>query len=143
MKAVVLDSEAVSLLAINKPNDSTTERVKALLHRHLMGGSAVLVPANVIAETRRGRFAAGADRVINAALVIDVDREIAVQAGSILETHERGSKDLADATVAATAILAKASEVLIITSERSTGRNDLETFVGSHQSKVTVINTHD
>ncbi len=143
MIALVLDSEAVSLLAINKANDVTTDHVKALVDLHLAEGGSILVPANVIAETRRGRYAARVDRVLNAALVVDLDRDIAAQAGSILEVNRRGSSDLADATVAATAILTPSSAVTIVTSERSSGSNDLESFISTHQSRVSVINVHD
>ena len=143
MISLVLDSEAVSLLAINKPNDATTKHLRALVDLHLAEGGSVLVPANVIAETRRGHYAARVDRVLNASLIVDVDRDVAVQAGTILEANRRGSEDLADATVAATAILTRSSKVTIVTSERNTGTNDLEAFVSSHQFKVAVINVHD
>jgi len=136
---LVLDSEPVSLLAA-KRYEGTTNRVRAFMQAHLDRGGLVVVPANVIAETRRGARASNVDWVLDAHLIVDVDRAIAAQAGAILETAKRSSADLADATVAATAALARATSVFVLTSERPTtsGPNDIETFVEPWRTKVIV-----
>lgn len=121
-------------------------RVRAYVEDHLADGGLVVVPANVVAETRRGRRSVNVDWVLDAYQVAVVDRSCAAVAGQMLETEGRGSSDLADATVAATAALARASLVIVLTSEktsRSGAPNDIETFVQPWASKVIVrdINT--
>ncbi|MCL2594219.1 MAG: type II toxin-antitoxin system VapC family toxin [Promicromonosporaceae bacterium] len=108
MKALVLDSEAISQFA-RTPNDATRGR-EALgrLVGALQCGADVLVPAAVLAEQYRG---GRHNQAIDACIarhpgleVIDTTRELAKHIGGLLARAGRGSADHVDASVVATAV---------------------------------------
>jgi len=109
MRALILDSEAVSRLA----RPSSRKQDVAVVHEYLTAAvatrSPVRVPAAVLAEQYRGR---GYDQGVDALLsrhegvltVVDTDRDLARSVGNLLALHGRGTEDHVDATVVATAI---------------------------------------
>ena len=133
MTSVILDSQAVSVLAERRKSE-TLDRARSLISQLVDNGALPLIPATVIAETRRGRRSAGIDHVLNSHQVISVDRRVAEVAGDILETRRLGSEYLADAVVAAVASL-QPGKVFIITSDPK----DLDNLISHLGSKVTVI----
>jgi len=103
--AVVLDAEALSLLARGGSGEAT---VRASLAAAVELGADVAVPAAVLAELYRG----GAhDQAIDACLareggvdVVSTDRSLARRVGHLLAAAGRDSADHVDATVVAAAI---------------------------------------
>jgi len=108
MRALVLDSGAVSLLA-RSPTRTDVATVLTYLQVALEKGLPVRVPAAVLAEQYRGQ---GHDQAIDAFLsrykdgvrIVNTDRDLARLVGNLLARSRRGSEDHVDATVVATAV---------------------------------------
>jgi predicted nucleic acid-binding protein len=108
MPAVVLDSEALSLLARRRPGRALDE-VRALLHTAARRGWQVQVPALVLAELLRGRRTdAAVDQAVRelGLRTVAVGPRLARWAGELLGRARLDSCSMVDATVVATAILA-------------------------------------
>lgn len=119
MTALVLDSEAFSVLARARPGRPHAT-VQAALRAAADTGADVLVPAAVLAEQYRG----GAhDQVVDSYLgratgivVADTTRPLARRIGNLLAPARRGSEDHVDA--AAVAVTAAAGGGVILTGDR-------------------------
>lgn len=105
-RAVVLDSEALSLLA--RGRGSGFETVRAALEAARRLGRDVVVPAVILAELYRGP---GLNQVVDGCLaresfvmVRDTDRDFARFVGGVLAAAGAGSADLADAHVVAATV---------------------------------------
>jgi len=115
MKALVLDSDALSRLARLTPADAPGV-VQAWIRAAANLDSRVLVPAAVLAEQYRG---GGHDQALDSFLsrnrgieVIDTDRSLARHVGHILAAAKAGSELHVDACVVATAITAGGGVIL-------------------------------
>lgn len=113
MSALVLDAEALSLLARGGYYERT---VRAALVAALAEGSYVVVPAAVLAELYRG---GGHDQAIDACLareggiaVAPTDRSLARRIGHLLAKASRGSENHVDAAVVAVCAAAGGGVVL-------------------------------
>jgi predicted nucleic acid-binding protein len=102
LTALILDAEALSLLARGGPHEHT---VRAALVAALAEATDVVVPAAVLAELYRGR---GHDQAIDACLareggiaVAPTDRTLARRIGHLLVAAGRGSAHHVDAAVVA------------------------------------------
>jgi hypothetical protein len=108
MRALVLDSEAVSRLSRVRRGQTAPGQVQAFLEAAFAVGAPVRVPAAVLAEQYRG---GGHDQRVDAWLarlgegikVVATDRSLARTAGNLLAAHRRGTEDHVDVTVVATA----------------------------------------
>ena len=105
-RAVVLDSEAMSVLA--RGRGSEFEMVRAALEAARRLGRYVVVPAVILAELYRGP---GLNQVVDACLapesfvmVRDTDRDFARFVGGVLAAAGAGAVDLADAHVVAATV---------------------------------------
>ena len=106
MKSIILDSEAISLLA-RPAQPSRKKRVQEWIEAAKVTGAAVVVPAAVLAEQYRG---GSHDQLIDACLsrypgieVEDTTRSLARSTGNILGKARLGSEHHVDATVIAVA----------------------------------------
>ena len=107
MRAVVLDSEAINLLA-SRGSGRAMGKVRAALTAAQAENPRVLVPANVLAEVCRG----GAyNQRIDSCLgrhtgieVVPTDRALAKLIGGLLAAAALGSEHNVDATVVAVAL---------------------------------------
>jgi len=121
MRALILDSEAISRLARDKWTTAETGDVHAFLTAAIDRMAPVRVPAAVLAEQYRG---VGFDQQVDSLLsrykdtikIVDTDRELARFVGNLLARHGRGSQDHVDATVVATA--ARLGGGVILTSDQ-------------------------
>jgi len=105
-EALILDSEALNLLAFRAERGALALRARAILHLAFLHGGLVRVPAPVLAEVCRGpRFDAAVNHVLTARgiLVADLTAGIARRAGQILARSKLGSSHAVDAFVVATA----------------------------------------
>lgn len=131
MRALVLDSHAVSILA--RYSDRTPEfaHVHTFLTAAIRTKSPIRVPAAVLAEQYRGR---GYDQAIDAfwsrhkefVKTVDTDRDLARVVGNLLARHHRGTADHVDATVVASAY--RLGGGVILTSDA----DDIEVLAGGH-----------
>ena len=126
MKNLVLDSEAVSVIARASKGDSRARPVLAALQAALELGNDVVVPAAVLAEQYRGGHH---DHLVDACLarysaieVVDTTRSLAKNVGNILARAGLGSAHHVDATVVAVAV--REGGGLIMTSDPK----DIETL---------------
>ena len=102
---VVLDAEALSVIASPGGRGTARRRASAVLSVALAAGSRVIVPAPVLAEVGRDlRRRRAVDATIARLPVIPTDRTIAQRAGFLLGEHGLGSETAVDAFVVATAI---------------------------------------
>lgn len=106
MTALVLDSQALSVLARGQTAEKTV--VRAALRAALETDARVVVPAAVLAELYRGGTN---DQIVDSCLgrntgigVVDTTKQLARQVGNLLARAGRGSRDHVDATVVAAAI---------------------------------------
>ncbi len=137
-RTLVLDSEPFSLLTSAHPKAHGVEtRLRQLVAKTLEGGGQVVVPVLVVAEARRRSRSAGVDRAIKAFQPIEVDLNLAKDAGSLLHTAGLGSEHMVDATVMVTAA-AFQGNVAVITGDSNDPR-----ALGSTPSDVTVIELRD
>lgn len=114
MSALVLDAEALSSLARNRPPLERT--VRAALAAALAESTNVVVPAAVLAELYRG---GGHDQTVDACLareggiaVAATDRSLARRIGHLLATAGQGSEHHVDAAVVAVCAAAGGGVVL-------------------------------
>jgi len=108
MRNLVLDSEAVSVIARASKGDPRARPVLAALQAALELGNDVVVPAAVLAEQYRG---GRHDHLVDACLsrysaieVVDTTRSLAKSVGNILARAGLGSAHHVDATVVAVAV---------------------------------------
>jgi len=121
MRALILDSEAISRLARPSSNKHDISVVHEYLTAALATMSPVRVPAAVLAEQYRGR---GYDQAVDALLsrhqgvlkIVNTDRDLARSIGNLLAHHGRGTEDHVDAAVVATA--ARCGGGIILTSDK-------------------------
>ena len=131
MRALVLDSAAVSVLSRYSQQTPEFAQAHAFLTAAVRTGSPIRVPAAVLAEQYRGR---PYDQAIDAFLsrqkawvkVVDTDRDLARVVGNLLARHHRGSADHVDATVVATA--SRLGGGTILTSDSG----DIEVLASGH-----------
>ncbi|MDR1431184.1 MAG: hypothetical protein LBI99_03585 [Propionibacteriaceae bacterium] len=118
MKAVVLNSQAVSLLADRSGGDSLRTVIAALAAAR-DEGVPVLVPAACLAELYRGKgFDQRTDAVLgrNTGIAVrDTDRELARTVGHLLSAARLGSAHHVDAAVVAASLSAGGG--VIVTSD--------------------------
>lgn len=114
MTAVVLDSEAFSMLA--RAASPGGRKLRAALSAAYATTTDVVVPAAVLAELYRG---GPHDQVVDSYLgrdtgivVVDTTRQLARRIGNLLARAGRGSRDHVDATVVAAAIHAGGGVIL-------------------------------
>lgn len=113
---VVLDSEALSVLATPNDRGISRRRAAAVLAVAAASGSRVIVPAPVLAEVGRTRGRARAvDAILPKLSIVSTDRRIAQRAGLLLGQSKRTSADAIDAFVAATA--AEHRPAVVLTSD--------------------------
>lgn len=105
---LVLDAEAMSILARESPKQAVLPVAVLLARAALEEGEEVVVPAAVLAELYRGGHH---DQVVDACLsrffsivVVDTDQALAREIGHVLARAGRGSADHVDAAVVATAV---------------------------------------
>jgi len=121
MRALILDSEAISRLARPSLRKRDIAEVHEFLTAAIATRSPVRVPAAVLAEQYRGR---GYDQPVDALLsrhegvltIVDTDRDLARSVGNLLARHGRGTADHVDATVVATAV--RCGGGVILTSDK-------------------------
>jgi predicted nucleic acid-binding protein len=101
---IVLDAEALSVIATPGERGTSRRRASAVLTVALGAGSRVIVPAPVLAEVGRDQTRRRAvDVAIRDLPVVPTDRRVAQRAGLLLGTLGLGSDAAVDAFVAATA----------------------------------------
>lgn len=103
---VVLDAEAVSVLAWPRERSVAARRAQAVLAEAARRNALVRIPSAVLAEAYRGgRRDAGVDRVVGGGTrVLPLDHGAARLAGRLLGRDGLDSCHAVDATVIATAI---------------------------------------
>jgi predicted nucleic acid-binding protein len=106
-EALILDCEALNVLARPTDRGVNAERARAVLAIAHERRALVRVPAPVLAEVYRGaRFDAAIDRLLNGKgiLVVPLTQELSRVAGHLLAKAKLGSAQAVDAFVAATAM---------------------------------------
>jgi predicted nucleic acid-binding protein len=106
-EALVLDCEALNVLARPADRGVNAERARAVLATAHGRRALVRVPAPVLAEVYRGRrYDAAIDRLLNGRglLVVPLTQEIARVAGHLLAKAKLRSAHAVDAFVVATAM---------------------------------------
>ena len=106
-EALILDCEALNVLARPKNRGVNAERARAVLATAHERRALVRVPAPVLAEVYRGRrYDASIDRLLNGKglLVVPLTRELARVAGGLLAKSKLNSAHAIDAFVVATAM---------------------------------------
>lgn len=112
---VVLDSEALSVLAAPRERGTSAKRAQAVLHAIAEHGGRVVVPAPVLAETNRSEARrTSVDRIVRRFAVVPTDARIATQAGRLLAACGLASEHAIDAFVVATAAAAGNSVILTV-----------------------------
>jgi predicted nucleic acid-binding protein len=118
MSALVLDAEALSLLARGGRREAT---VRAALVAALAEASDVVVPAAVLAELYRG---GRHDQAVDACLsreggiaIVPTDRALARRIGHLLTRAARGSEHHVDAAVVA--VCAAAGGGVVVTADQA------------------------
>lgn len=131
MTTVVLDSEALSTLALERPVERLRIVRSILAEAERRGGEAV-VPAAVLVELYRGNATdAGLDRVLNGRgiRVVPVDRGLARSAGGLRQRDRLDSCHTVDCLVVATAIVLDA---IIVTGDEA----DMRRLSRSHAKVI-------
>lgn len=134
-EALILDCEALNVLARPRDRGVNAERARAVLATAHERRALVRVPAPVLAEVYRGsRYDAAIDRILNGKglLVVPLTQEIARVAGQLLAKSKLRSSHAVDAFVVATALAFDAA--LIATGDPE----DIRRLVGN-QSHVKVF----
>lgn len=103
---LLLDSEAVSVLAAVRERGVTARRVQAVLAEAAKRNALVRIPAAVLVEVYRGSGRnAAVDRIVGRAnRVVPLDHGIARFSGGLLGRDELDSCHAVDASVVATAV---------------------------------------
>ncbi len=110
---VVLDAEAVSVLASPRERGSAARRAQAVLEAIERRGGFAVVPAPVLAETSRTRARRDTvNRVLGKLEIAPTDRRIAEIAGVLLAGAAFDSASAIDAFVVATAAVRQSAVVL-------------------------------
>jgi predicted nucleic acid-binding protein len=125
---VVLDSEALSVLASPRERGASARRAQAVLQAAAIRGAPVRTSAGVLVEAYRGKARdAAVDRVLNQGVeVLSVDRGTARVAARLLTDAELGSRSVIDAIVVATAV--RLGGALVLTSDP----DDLARLAANH-----------
>lgn len=123
---VILDSEALSVLAHPDERGSSRRRSRLVARTIAELGGLGFIPAPVLAEVSHGRRSVGIHRVIKEHVVINTNPRIALRAGDLLHRNGLGSEHAVDAFVAATAIECGASVIL------TCDPDDMRRLVGRH-----------
>lgn len=134
-EALVLDCEALNVLARPGDRGVNAERARAVLATAHERRALVRVPAPVLAEVYRGpHYDPAIDRLLNGKglLVVPLTKEIARVAGHLLAKSKLDSSHAVDAFVVATAM--SFDTALIATGDP----NDLKRLVGT-QSRVKIF----
>jgi hypothetical protein len=134
-EALILDGEALNVLARPGERGVNAERARAVLAIAHERRALVRVPAPVLAEVYRGpRYDPAIDRLLNGKglLVVPLSREISRAAGHLLASAKLGSAHAVDAFVVATAMCFDSA--LIATGDL----NDMKRLVGN-QAHVKVF----
>jgi predicted nucleic acid-binding protein len=106
-EALILDSEALNALANPTERGALALRARAIARIAHERGALVRVPSPVLAEVcRRGRLEAGVNHFLNreAVRVVELTRQIAQRAGSLLAIARMSSANAVDAFVVSTAL---------------------------------------
>lgn len=132
MAIVLLDAEALSVIAFPKERGSAARRAQAVLDAAAQRNAPVRVSAATLTEAYRGKGRdAGIDRVLNRGIeVLAVDRGTAKVAGRLLANAGLDSRSAIDAIVVATGI--RLGATLILTSDP----DDLSLLAVDHPSVV-------
>jgi PIN domain-containing protein len=102
---VVLDSEALSVLASPRERGVASRRAQAVLDEAHRRGAEVRIPAGVLVEAYKGsRRDAGIDRAVRGKSIVPIDQGVARVAGRLLGRDRLDSCSAVDASVVATAI---------------------------------------
>jgi predicted nucleic acid-binding protein len=114
---VLLDTEALSVLAAPKERGASARRAQAVLHAALLRKARVCTSAAVLVEAYRGRFrSAAVDRVLNQGVeVLHVDQGSARIASRLLDAAALDSCSAVDSILVATGI--RLGGALILTSD--------------------------
>jgi predicted nucleic acid-binding protein len=117
MPVVVLDSEALSVIASPKERGASVRRAQAILHAASQRNAAVRTSAAVLVEAYCGRARdAAVDRILNQGIeVLPVDRGTARVAARLLADARLDSCSAVDSIVVATAI--RLGGALVLTSD--------------------------
>lgn len=117
MPVVLLDAEALSVLAFPKDRGATARRAQAVLAAAEQRNTPIRVSAATLVEAYQGRARdAGIDRVLNQGIyVLPVDRSTARVAARLLSTAGLDSRAAIDSIVVATAI--RLGSTLVLTSD--------------------------
>lgn len=106
-EALILDCEALNVLARPNERGVNAERARAVLATAHERRALVRVPAPVLAEVYRGpRYDPAIDRILNGRglLAVSLTQEISRAAGHLLAKARLGSSHAVDAFVVATAM---------------------------------------
>jgi predicted nucleic acid-binding protein len=106
-EALILDSEALNALANPTGRGALALRARAIARIAHERGALVRVPSPVLAEVcRGGRLDAAVNHFLNreAVRVVDLTRQIAQRAGSLLSIARMSSANAVDAFVVSTAL---------------------------------------
>jgi hypothetical protein len=129
---VILDSEALSVLADPTERGATAKRAQAVLVAARVEGAQIRVPAVVVIEASTTRTRReNVRRLINSHRgvgVLNLDSDIALIASELLERTHLGNEHLVDATVAATAIKVSPGSIIATADPK-----DLRTLVGDER----------
>lgn len=128
MPVIVLDTEALSVLASPKERGASARRAQAILQAAAIRNAPVRTSAGVLVEAYRGKARdAGVDRVLNQGVeVLPVDRGTARVAARLLTDADLDSCSAVDAVVVATAI--RLGGALVLTSDP----DDLSRLAANH-----------
>jgi len=106
-EALILDSEAVNALANAAERGTLSVRARAIARVAHERGVLVRIPAPVLAEVCRGsRYDAAVNQLLrrDAIRVVELTRETAQRAGTLLEKASLSSRNAVDAFVVSTAL---------------------------------------
>ena len=106
-EALILDSEALNALASPTGRGALTLRARAIARIAHERGALVRVPSPVLAEVcRGGRLDAAVNHFLNreAVRIVELTRQIAQRAGSLLTIARMSSANAVDAFVVSTAL---------------------------------------
>jgi predicted nucleic acid-binding protein len=125
---IVLDTEALSVLASPKERGAAARRAQAVLQAAAMRNAPVRTSAGVLVEAYRGKARdAAVDRILNQGVeVLPVDRGTARVAARLLNDADLDSCSAVDAMVVATAI--RLGGALVLTSDP----DDLSRLASNH-----------
>lgn len=130
-EALILDCEALNVLARPTERGDSADRARAVLAAAHERRALVRVPAPVLAEVYRGgRYDAAMDHLLNGKglIVVPLARDLARTAGGLLARAKLGSAHAVDAFVVATALSFDAA--LIATGDP----RDLRRLAGGHSN---------